>query len=166
MRSIVDEKSVTESVDELEAFAQRLIDEFWEENEERRYTEDAGVLGVRIRHEHESKWFRIVWYWNRFVRKSEDDAKKQIYSNEISKPRGSYRYNLNSFRKGRAWERALAAEMEARFEEIRKAQDMLKEAGKAQRAFWRAAEKGLKPIDASVREQLPKDAGKDSDKGG
>ena len=155
MSPILNQSAINEAVNELEMFATRLVDEFWEENEERRYTSEAGTLGVRIRHEHGSRWFRIVWFWNRFGPKKAKNGRKQVYSDEISRGKG-YQYNLNSFKRGRAWERALAKELEKRFSEIRKAQDQLKAAQQCVDNFARAARRGMVTIDPEILENLPK----------
>ena len=154
MRQLIDQQRIGEILREIESNAQWMIDEFWQENEERRGTTDAGVLGVRIRREASSKWFRIVWYHNRFVRTGDGAGKKRVLSTEIPKGSG-YRYHPNKFKKGKPWEEVLAIEMEGIFSQMRRAQDILKDIER-QRVKWDAALPGaMGKIDPAVFDSLP-----------
>jgi|GEM_PF-6895052 len=159
MRNTMDETEVREAVDELEMFARRLADEFWEENNERRKTSESGILGVRVRREEGARWFRVVWFWNRFIRNSDAEGGYLVRSNEISRNK-QYAYSSNSFKKGKPWERALAVELEKRFGEIRKAQEMLKAQERKRGMYQRAAKKGMTHLDPEFLENLPEDTEK------
>lgn len=159
MRNTLRDEEIKDAVDELESFAIRLADEFWAENHERRKTSEAGILGVRVRREPGGRWFRIVWFWNQFVRSSDAEGGYVVRSNEISRNR-QYAYDGNSFKKGKPWERALAVELEKRFGEIRKAQEMLKEQERKRGMYQRAAKKGMRGLDPEFLENLPEGTGK------
>ena len=160
MRTPVNDDEIRAAVNELEAFALRLADEFWLENRERRKTVESGILGVRVRREGGGKWIRIIWFWNRFVRRSDGEGGYKVFSHELPRNK-KYAYNSNSFNKGKPWERALAVELEKRFSEIRKAQEMLKEQRRKCGMYQRAAQKGMKGLDPEFLENLPTGTGKD-----